>query len=108
MKNLPVVAAASVLLCTLASAGEHSPNVEILGGNPIYKKYCAKCHGRNAEGRRFSSAPSLVSEKIAAAPIDELRATIANGRGHMPKFGTKISAPDLDALVQQIKTANNK
>jgi mono/diheme cytochrome c family protein len=96
------------LLGTFVFAEERNPNIEILIGNPIYHRNCAKCHGKSAEGRRFSHAPSLISEKNAAASPDDLRAIIANGKGGMPPFGGKIAAVDLDALVQQIKTANTK
>ncbi|MFZ1917883.1 MAG: cytochrome c [Terriglobales bacterium] len=107
MKTIELLAVVA-LLGTFAFAEERNPNIGILAGNPIYHKSCAKCHGKNAEGRRFSSAPSLISEKNAAASPDDLRAIIANGKGGMPRFGGKIAAADLDALVQQIKTANTK
>ena len=34
---------------------------------------------------------------------DDLRNIITNGKHHMPKFGGKLSAPEIDALVAQIK-----
>ena len=75
--------------------------------NPVYVANCAKCHGKNAEGRHFRG-PSLVSGKVGGASTDELRDIISNGKGHMPKFGGKLTPEEIDTLVQQIKTFNNK
>ena len=111
MKTLAALALTGGLLSTTASAGSgnrNNPNTEFLKANPIYQKSCSKCHGKNAEGRLFGGAPSLISEKIAAVPADELRGAIVNGKGRMPKFGKKLSATDIDAIVEQIKKANTQ
>jgi len=94
--------------CAIAFAGDQYPNAALLTSNPIYKKNCAACHGKSAVGRHFNHAPSLLSEKTAAASPDDLRTIILKGKGEMPKFSGKISAAELDALIQQIKTANQK
>ena len=70
--------------------------------NPVYKKSCAKCHGKTGEGRHFGG-PSLRSEKVRAASTEELRTMITNGKGRMPKFRAKLSAAEIDNLVQEIQ-----
>ena len=107
MKTISLLTAA-LLLCIPAFARERNPNIAMLTGNPEFKKYCTKCHGGGAEGRHFTKTPSLVSDKVAAAPPEDLRNIITNGKGNMPRFGDKISATDIDAIVQQIKAANAK
>ena len=53
--------------------------------------------------------PSLVSnKKVHAATPDDLHNIIANGKGHMPKFGSKLTPEEIDALAQQVKTLNVK
>jgi mono/diheme cytochrome c family protein len=94
-------------LCILASADDASPKSAALTGNPIYQKDCAKCHGKTAEGRHFGG-PSLVSAKTAAASADDLRSTITNGKGRMPKFAGKREARDIETLVEQIRAAGSK
>jgi mono/diheme cytochrome c family protein len=47
--------------------------------------------------------PSLVSEKTAAESEEELRNIIADGKGHMPKYGDKLSTTEIQTLVEQIK-----
>jgi len=75
--------------------------------NPVFKNNCAKCHGKTAEGRHFAG-PSLISDKTRAASDDELRDFITNGKGRMPKFGGKLTPPEIDTLVTQIRELNKK
>lgn len=75
--------------------------------NPVFVSKCAKCHGKNAEGRHFRG-PALISEKVAAASEDELRNIITNGKGHMPKYKDKLSPDEIDTMVRQVKALNKK
>ena len=80
-----------VLFLSLAAASaQTSPADATLTANPVFQKNCVRCHGDNAQGR-FMHGPSLVSnKKIHAATPDELHGIITNGKGHMPKFGSKL------------------
>jgi len=95
------------LLCAFAAAEDQAPKAAALTANPIYRQNCAKCHGDTAEGRHFRG-PSLLSGKAAAASADDLRNIITKGKGHMPKFGGKLTASDIDTLVEQIKASTTK
>ena len=95
------------LLCAIALSADQASKTSSLAANPVYQQNCAKCHGDAAEGRHFHG-PSLISGKTAAASSDDLRTIITNGKHHMPKFGGKISASDIDTLVEQIKELNTK
>ena len=95
------------LSLTVASA-QTSPSNAALTANPVFQKNCVRCHGDNAQGR-FMHGPSLVSnKKVHAATPDELHTIITNGKGHMPKFGSKLSAEEIDTLAQQVKALNVK
>jgi mono/diheme cytochrome c family protein len=96
-----------LLFAFVAAFGQTPPSDAGLTKNPVFQKDCAKCHGKTAEGRRFAG-PSLVSEKTTATSADELRDIITNGKHRMPKFTGKLTAEEIDALVQQIKAANKK
>lgn len=104
--------ARQVLLCCslfclpLSVAFGQAPNSS-LTDNPVYKKDCAKCHGKTAEGRHFGG-PSLVAEKTTSMSTDDLRNVITNGKHRMPKFSGKLSAEEIDTLVSQIKSAGGK
>jgi mono/diheme cytochrome c family protein len=92
-------ASVTVLAQTTTDAG--------LATNPVYKKNCAKCHGKAAEGRHFGG-PSLISDKTRAASDDDLRNVISNGKGRMPKYTGKLTPEEISTLVEQIKALNKK
>jgi mono/diheme cytochrome c family protein len=73
--------------------------------NSIFVKNCAKCHGKTATGRHFGG-PSLLSEKTADMSADDLHNIITNGKGHMPKYASKLTSEEVGTLVQQIKALN--
>lgn len=91
----------------LSSTAQTAPAGSTLTENPAFQKNCAKCHGKTAEGRHFAG-PALMSEKVASASIDELRNIVTNGKGRMPKFAEKLTAAEIDTLVQQIAVFNKK
>lgn len=102
------IALFSLLFLALAELSAQTPPPDAtLLANPVFQKNCAKCHGKTAEGRHFGG-PSLISEKTVGTPAEDLRNVIANGKGRMPKYAGKLSADEIDALVQQIKSSKPK
>ena len=106
----------AVLCCTacigVSARSQDSKPENSLTTNPVYQKNCAKCHGKTAQGHRFGG-PSLVAAKTASISPEELRNTVANGKGHVPKFrmsefGSKLRSEEINALVEQIQTLNRK
>jgi mono/diheme cytochrome c family protein len=96
--------AAAILSClTLTALGQDTKPEASLTDNPLYQQNCAKCHGKTALGH-FMTGPSLISGKATALSADDLRTIITKGKHHMPKFEGKLTASDIDALVDQIKT----
>lgn len=95
------------LFCLPLSVAFGQAPSSALADNPVYKKDCAKCHGKTAEGRHFGG-PSLVAEKATSMSADDLRNMITNGKHRMPKFSGKLSAEEIDTLVSQIKSAGGK
>jgi cytochrome c551 len=108
MKMSRLIIAACFLFFALAIvSAQTTPSGATLTSNPVFEKSCAKCHGKTAEGRRFGG-PSLISEKVAATSAGELQNIIAQGKGHMPKYGGKLTTEEIDALVQQIRASKSK
>jgi|SRR5579871_1675321 len=95
----------SILFALTVASAQSTSAAKGLTENPVFQKDCAKCHGKTAEGRHFGG-PSLLSEKTAAMTSDDLTNIIKNGKGHMPKFGSKLQSEEIDTLVQQIKAAH--
>jgi mono/diheme cytochrome c family protein len=101
------IAICAICFVMAAASAQNSPSSAQLTENPVYKEKCAKCHGKTAEGRHFGG-PSLVSEKAAAASVEDLRIIIAEGKGRMPKYAGKLASEEIDNLVQQIRALNGK
>ncbi len=101
------IAMGSAVFAAAAVFAQSPPANTGLTDNPVYKKDCAGCHGKTAEGRHFGG-PSLTSDKAAAASTDDLRKIITNGKGHMPKFASKLTPEEIDSLVEQIRALNKK
>jgi mono/diheme cytochrome c family protein len=101
-----VIAVCLLFFAFTVASGQSRPS-DTLTANPAFITNCAKCHGKNAEGRHFRG-PALISAKIAAASDDELRNIVSNGKGHMPKYRGKLTSDEIDILVQQIKALDKK
>jgi mono/diheme cytochrome c family protein len=106
------IAACFLFFTALAVFGQTPSPETNLTANPVFQKSCAKCHGITAEGHRFAG-PSLVSPKIASISTEELRDTIANGKGHVPKFrmpafSDKLTSEEIDTLARQIQALSKK
>jgi len=104
-----IAAWSCLFLCHLASGQTNSTNSPETGltANRVFVENCARCHGATAKGRYFRG-PTLVSEKIANRSPDDLRQIITNGKGHMPKYGKKLTPDEIDTLVQQIRALNRQ
>ncbi len=70
-----------------------------LTADAVYEKHCAKCHGKNADGRHFGG-PSLQGSQLS---VDEIKAMIANGKKRMPAFKGKLTDDQISALATEIK-----
>jgi len=106
LRRLSLIPAITILLSAVAQP-QNATGAASLTSNPVYQSNCSKCHGKTAEGR-FMAGPSLISEKTTALSAEDLRTIITNGRHRMPKFQGKFSAPDIDALLDQIKSSKKQ
>jgi len=108
LKTVRLVIRLSGLLAAISVGSALSQAAETpLTDNAVYRNNCAKCHGKTAGGRLFGG-PSLVSDKVRATPEDELMSIITNGKGHMPKYGGKLSEAEIRGLVEGIRGGNTK
>ncbi len=87
--------------CLVASAafGQSS-----LSSDPNYQKQCAKCHGKNADGKHFGG-PALTTTQLS---LDDVKAVIENGRNKMPAFKGKLTDDRIFALAAEIKDLSKK
>jgi mono/diheme cytochrome c family protein len=106
ISRLVIVACCAAFAAVSAFAQEQQSDISLLA-NPVFKKDCAKCHGKTAGGRHFGG-PSLHTDKVAAMSDDDLRNIITNGQKKMPKFAGKLTPDQIDQLAAQIKAFNAK
>ena len=90
------------MLCSAPILFAQSATSTGLLDNPVFQNNCARCHGKAGTGHMVGP-PSLVSGKVPQRSPDDIRAVVSNGKGRMPKFGDKLTADEIDTLVQQIK-----
>jgi cytochrome c553 len=72
-----------------------------------YKTNCVSCHGQ--DGRASAVGKSLHAADFHSAQVQQqseaqLAGVIAEGRGNMPAFGTRLNQEQINALVKYIRT----
>lgn len=97
MKRLTLSLTLAALLMPLAASAAD--------GKEIYTKKCAGCHGPDGAGKTTMGEKmgvvSLVGTKLSAA---ELATVIGDGRKKMPAYKEKISAEELKAVAEYVKS----
>lgn len=101
-----------ILLCLLRamspstwaqSSSQPANQSPLLKNSPIYVKNCARCHGKNGEGKHLFGGPSLISGNVRDLSADSATGIISNGKGRMPKFSGKLTPGQIEVLVRQIQ-----
>lgn len=102
-RSLIVVVALCVLVVAPAAIAGGGPD-----GAAIYKSKCAVCHGADGAGQtpmgKTMKLRDLGSPEVQKQSDQELAKWIADGKGKMPAYKTKLSAADIDALVGFIRS----
>jgi cytochrome c6 len=72
-----------------------------------YKAKCTMCHAANGAGDtamgKKLAVRDLRSPEVQKQTDAQLAAVIADGKGKMPKYGDKMSAAEIGALVKHIR-----
>jgi mono/diheme cytochrome c family protein len=72
-----------------------------------YKTNCVSCHGQDGRGSAVGKslhAADFHSAQVQQQSDEQLANIIAEGRGNMPAFGTRLSKAQVDALVKYVRT----
>jgi mono/diheme cytochrome c family protein len=102
----PVVATVALFVTTglvaAACGGGDDEASEPTTGREIYTAYCATCHGVDGQG---GVGPALAGRMEEAFPdVEDQIAVVANGRGTMPAFGSRLSAGAIREVVEYERT----
>jgi mono/diheme cytochrome c family protein len=77
-------------------------------GAEIYKAKCEHCHGVDGLSHTFagkmSGAAQLTSPMAVQMQDADLVAVVTNGKKHMPAFGKKLTADQIEAVVGYVRT----
>ncbi len=103
------LAAGLLLLLCLNTLAQQAPTDSSLRNDPVFHKNCAKCHGKDGEGR-FMGGPSILTEEVKGMSSEDLRNLIINGKSvsgarKMPGFAGMLTPEALDNLVAEIRAA---
>jgi len=88
----------------------------IASGQQLYRRYCASCHGANAEGGQgndlIPAAPDLTDKEWKHGSSDgEIFSVIKNGvppELNMVPFADQITDPDIWHIVNYVKSIAKK
>jgi mono/diheme cytochrome c family protein len=72
-----------------------------------YKTNCVSCHGQDGRGSAVGKslhAADFHSAQVSHQSDTQLAGVIAEGRGNMPAFGTRLSQDQISALVKYLRT----
>lgn len=101
MKRILTIAAASLFAVSVTPAFAQN------AGAATYKAKCQMCHG--ADGQPTAAGKSMKalafnSPELKNVPIATLTASVTNGKGKMPAYGTKLSASQIKEVVEYVHT----
>lgn len=77
------------------------------GGELFQSQHCVMCHGMDGKGYPAIHTPDFTSQKWQAAHSDAvITEVITNGKKgtQMPAFGSKLTASQIQDLVQYIRS----
>jgi mono/diheme cytochrome c family protein len=117
-----------VLLLTYDQTGNARPHEDadkgqIMPGNEVYLRYCASCHGVDAQGRGIVSPalrkqpPDLTRIKVRSGGFSaaKIRGIITgeaqlpvHGQKEMPVWGGVLKDPDLNNLVKYLESIQRR
>jgi mono/diheme cytochrome c family protein/rhodanese-related sulfurtransferase len=103
----------SAVTVSLPARGEVDPRVA--EGQTKYLRYCALCHGREAEGYAADHANAIGHPSFLRIATDEfLRASIKDGRPGTPmsawgrQHGGPLGDEDIDAIIAYLRSLSSK
>ena len=98
MKKTTILALLITAAMPLAAAADNAA---------VYKAKCAACHGADGAGQtpmgKKMNLRDLRAPEVQKQTNAELHKIIADGKGKMPGYKTKVSADELKGLVEYMR-----
>ena len=107
VKIITVVLVASIVIVMSALAGNSSLQPDRVT-DVLFVKNCASCHGKDGRSKtlkaKFKHARNLSDPIWQSTITDEhIYESILRGRKRMPAFESKLSKPEIAALVTYVR-----
>jgi mono/diheme cytochrome c family protein len=97
---------AVAILSVVTACGAASAHAQ--AGAADYKSKCMMCHGADGTGNtpagKAMGAISFSSPSLVKASDADLIAATTNGKGKMPAYSGKLTAPQIKDVVAYIRT----
>ena len=95
-------------LFLLAIAVVMLPPAVFADGAATYKSKCAMCHGADGAGQtpagKSMKVKPLGSDEVQKLTDDEMAEIIAEGKGKMPGYKSKLSAEEIGLVVKFVRS----
>ncbi len=78
--------------------GHDDDGADTINAADIFSQRCSRCHGEEREG---DIGPALLPDVLSKDPSVYVN-TVTNGSGPMPAWGNRLSADEINALVEFI------
>ena len=95
----------AVVFVVMLFANEPGGGSGASGGSPgqqLFAANCATCHGADGQG---AVGPQLAGTVTKRFPnVDDQIALVSNGTGGMPSFKSKLSAKEIQEVVEYTRT----
>jgi mono/diheme cytochrome c family protein len=103
VRFIPRLLSAVAIACLL-SAAAHAQDK----GSTLFQSSCLMCHGADGKGNtptgQALKVANLQSPEVVKMSDAELAAVISKGKNSMPAFGSRLTPPQIEALVSYIRT----
>jgi mono/diheme cytochrome c family protein len=120
LKGVVTISAVLLLLPVLLiptgivrGAFDRKPSARIRQVEELFNRNCARCHGADGRGDTPSGhlfkAPDFTDaewwkKNSSITTIRTLRSVVARGKAGMPGFGKKLTRPQINQLVERVRS----
>ncbi|MBX2971625.1 MAG: cytochrome c [Flavobacteriales bacterium] len=89
-----------VFACGSANSSNDTMEADRSSGRAVYNMNCALCHGRDGRAG-INGAKDLTASTLTK---EEMQAIVRNGRGVMAPYKNVLTAKEIDAVVEHVRT----
>lgn len=89
-----------LMACSASGGGPADQRGTVQTGEEIFRSECVMCHGQDGK-LGMAGAKDLTTSKLSK---EEMVAVVANGKGAMIGFKDRLSAAQMDLVVEHVRT----